>query len=564
MAFDADATRAESGPGLGSSPNHAQLSANLKEVVRTSGALITVPSGTVTANLSACPLLTALEIVVPAGVQQLDLSALPPGLVVQLHGGATLRELSLPAGVGCRLHLNLDNPPSLYIRGPIAWLDACWIDQAQLVEIPAGWNARSKFLSPAPLNGAWLGDLPAEAPPVVELLGCLSKETKVLNLSRFSARCVLLLAPLAHRVILTRPEILICYYLRHPLEICIAGSCGGSASRAPESEIDFDASARVCAVRDETSEPWQAFRSPPAAGQCVEFIFGNFRDKSARTNLETPQRGELAIRLWMDQIIGSRVVPNSLITSLKHELGRLAKKHPLRALALIEDGLSGGLAPNLGWQLRDCVRRSSSVGRRRQAGAWSWQFPEDLSDRGWSSDLKIWWSCRRDVDAARAFDTVVSESSEPWHLAAVIELALKEPALLDFLVLQLGAGLRQGPRRCGSSHRQTGWQNLEDPRDVQTLIRVVRALVRLRAKPAASGLTALFCDWLVARLPDATGIAVLGTLHALGADAADAALSALIGSETVAAQARQKALMARLAPVESYALQFQSGENHGS
>jgi hypothetical protein len=80
---------------------------------------------------------------------------------------------------------------------------------------------------------------------------------------------------------------------------------------------------------------------------------------------------------------------------------------------------------------------------------------------------------------------------------------------------------------------------------------VLRMLVRLRRKPEVQALRGPFIAWILARMPNGSGVQTLGTMHRLGSNEALTALSKLIASDDLEAPVCSLALTASLAPRES-------------
>jgi hypothetical protein len=475
---------------------------------------IDVESATDELKFAPCFALRTLEVRGGAGLRVLDLSALPEDLVVHVVDLPALERIVLPVGVGCKLHLALSATPALRIDGSVRWIDARWPGSKRDVELNAGWNTKSVALRPRVLRGAWIGAA-ALVPKDVQFACTLGERAKTVDLRR----CAALVALVAEELFFVQ---------RTAKDVALA---------TPHELL----------LRELSSQ-------------------GRLLQSSAKSTL-------LAVVRALEE--GQPLEGTLMVEFVRHW-----KNDPLpalEALAELPPEVSGAKL----WQARQQLARAEEGGRRDPRSFWSWSFPSDLADRGWLADLRIWHRCLRTSEAARAFEyDVLRKVSDPDHLAAIAQACMdaqlsKEPdpgpmgslSNIDFVSIlaeQLKFGLGEGyyfrlQKESKSFEVQTvsGQHWVEtDPaqtnqRDLSAMTIVLRMLVRLRRKPEVQALRGPFIAWILARMPNGSGVQTLGTMHRLGSNEALTALSKLIASDDLEAPVCSLALTASLAPRES-------------
>ncbi len=531
-------------------------------------------------SVAAPSTLRALEVCVPPAMTHLDLSELPGGVMLHLHGGPDLRWLALPPGSGAHLHLSLAGAPALHIVGPLSWLDACWTTPAGPATLTARWNEEGLAVRPPRLRGAWLGPI-AQAPADVELLAVCGSTDTVLELGGHGARVMVVQEARALRELRVSSPALLCV-IDAPQLRSITGERpqGITCARAPRLQtvrgsgvfLGLRDSARVEQLAVEGSWAQLAIHrdgprrvSAPGVRALEAVDVSRLGEVALAPAAEAPRlEPKIRAQLMLVALTEGGVLSPS-------ERGRLVSDlvggPEWSALERLLGALHAGAAPAEIWPLRmglaRRVRKNWPSGL--DEGPWHWPAT-DQSARAWQADIALWLACRDHVASARGFGTQVRQSSAPDHLAAVVVAAVEQPHLLPIFVEQLRHGMTRPHFRRVRSRRRWGrapteaeraeQDTTEDPVVVDALKQVLRALVQLRHHPLAPRATQDLCTWTARRLTDASGVAVLSLLHALGCEAASGALATLAAEPHVPDAIRHRALMVQLSPPRSTHLRF--------
>jgi hypothetical protein len=216
----------------------------------------------------------------------------------------------------------------------------------------------------------------------------------------------------------------------------------------------------------------------------------------------------------------------------------------LQVLALL---LSAGVQPRLLWDIREALRNRQGEAH----SSWHWKLPEDLGQRGWDADLRLWLACPELPGSA--LEAGEPAEWKPVHLATLVG------GLRDFAdrpeEKRLLSVLRRALRTSSSHFRRKAARGLS-ALDRDRLRRVMQGLVALRHHAFCPRLVAAFCAWLNRTLKGEARLDLLGAMHLLGAQAATEALIRLATKCGLSAAERDRALAHAFAPARSSHLCF--------
>ena len=508
-------------------------------------------------------------------LEVIDLRGCPPGMRLQFHAGPALREIHLPSsGPGASLCVSFLGPPTpLQLTGHVAQVDLCWgrpsLDPAEPHGVRHGLGPLRGLHDDSEFDGMWIGTIdaaPAAAAEVIVVLGgsgvprwTVPAGAKVVVIDGVDD---LLEVDLGGNRILRAVELSELPELR---SLTGRGHAAFARLDGCRELGSVGCAGRILTVRDADVEElsvlgaWEELdisRSDIRAllasrvdrvrvGECYRIerlVTSPEADVSLYHGVDlSTLEGACGIRLEhvnIAAITGEALGRDPEL--LDRALGWLeSRKGPTECLQAIQllhaAAVMGQDLPRL-WQVRCAIHSNAcaKAGHLDDAAVWSWAFPDDLSDRGWEADLRLWRRCMQERALAdwppghpdpAAYLPTLRLSHEPEHLLAMARAALRARQagqdvgdLVDLLAAALDEGGRAG-RVLGK--REPG---SVDPRVVGVRAAsfdrargVLQCLVGLREHERGPELVAAFCRWTGRRMPYKQGLDLLGALRDLGA-----------------------------------------------
>ena len=252
----------------------------------------------------------------------------------------------------------------------------------------------------------------------------------------------------------------------------------------------------------------------------------------------------------------------------------------LHAAAVLDQNL-----PRL-WQVR-CEIHAQACGARGEkndAQAWAWTFPEDLGDRGWEADLRLWRRCMGEraregwppsLPDPAVYLATLRTCHEPEQLLAMARSAGRAWAAdegCDDLVDLLGAALDEGARagrtlgrriRAATYLQGDGTRKGVPAACFDRARAVLQCLVALRTHPHGPALAGSFARWVGKRMPYEQGLDLLGALRDLGVSEATVEL-ARFASDVSDIERKQQALALLMRPPSGSLLAPRASTNTGA
>lgn len=568
-------------------------------------ALVRVDAGIRDVRISN-PKMVALDVRDSPDLEHLDVSGCAPGFWVSIAGCDALRAITLPdAGDGASVHVDFGaRPPQLHAAGLVQHVDFCWYAD----EPDPHTGRRLRSTSPLDyvsrrraLRGLYVGpandDLPNAAALVVSggrvestlwlppdtMAAYIERVEGVVTVARRGSGVAdaeshpeVARSGNTRNVVLTDlPELRAVEGSGTDLRIVNCGSAelmvegswrwlyvnGGGFHSIDARYVDELGVAFCKTLKALAGSPYA--RVSVVAVEQLESLEGP-------THVQFEQNG-------LSTILAHALNPNPRVSDLVfHWLAqRTGPTQMLEALQILHAAAAHEVDPVRLWTIRSTLHaRNRAEGRlRNTCPEWSWQLPTDQGSLGWEADLQLWriaerhalwvgWPEDCEPDPVQ-YRTTLSRAHEPEHLLAfarAAERALEEPDVADDWLTMLRDALQRGgrvgkplpgerdqlPRKFDNDTEAAPTVHAEL---MDCITGVLNALVTLRAHPATPAAATAFCHWLAKRLPNKQGVDVLGSLHKMGATAADEVLSEIAASDEDATR-RKHALAQLVAPVE--------------
>ncbi|MEN9798808.1 MAG: hypothetical protein RL653_2504 [Pseudomonadota bacterium] len=521
------------------------------------GARVHLPAGTARAAISGLGL-QAVDILADGALVELHLSGCGPGLFVTLQGTERLERLSVPeTGPGAVLFLALSTLSTpLRVDGAVQCLDVACTDARGR---PASFRVDGDG---EVFRGAWLGSggtVPHAEAGVVALCdgnvdgAWLSHATAVraMVLSRCRARAGLSTPCALRSLVLSDVETPSLSF--QATEFVRLERCNSLASISGHSGrlvIRGGSNVPVLTITGHVGEA-DIFDI-----RCTSLHIPSAQRLALQANEQLRELHTLASDDMIVDISGGHspkifgrknvavrpLTPEDIEHEFLHgtEAGRAGMLTWARnckktgeywlALQVLASAIDTGLPAGRAWK-----DRCELTPRGRGAGAWEWNFPDDLAVRGWTADVRLWLRClAEEVPEAIAYAEIMASGTQPAHLAALLAVAAStdlsddERTLLTEMALRaLEHGTKDGERldmkvkegkrtRVGISAVNADW-----------LQQAFRALLELAPLPVSRTLARAWADWLFARAPIVEGVQVLGGLAAHGCERAQGHLVTL-------------------------------------
>lgn len=535
------------------------------------GATVHLPASTTHAVLSG-PDLHAIDLHADAALHTLDLSGCRSGPHLVLMPGAQPSHILLPQGeAGAVLHMDLDAPlTELKIDGAVDWLDLAWRDDEGLVcQVDVACRKRSP-----PFAGAWLGPLTDAVVPRGLLLitsgsaerFVLPRDAPVQHLGLFGCEVrgeMNVLCELddlvLHDVSVTRVRVgkvrratlsqceLLAEVDGTGAQLSIIGGCAPDGLRI----MGYWKRAELWGVAAR-SLYCPAVRDLEVAAPEVREIVTLWAEATLNDERSVSLRGGRGAA-----VDGDRVVPVQPMRAddifeafnTEDQGARSGMVHWARlcdrpsdlwmALRVLAMAVDAGLDAADMWSHRCeiAARRGARGAARNRKNTWLWQFPEDLADRGWTADVRLWLRCvGREVPGAIAFAEVMATSHHPVHIAALLltanggDTSAAERDLLRTLATRGMRGAIAGEVRIDllRQHRASAYEQAQTglfAADQRWLQHAVSSVIAHAEEPGCNAIAAAtLVDYLATCAPTELGVRLIGALRSHGCAGAGTAL----------------------------------------
>ncbi len=596
-SFDSKTAHAEAEAEAGGQPLAAPANFNALAPVldRQRGTMLAIAPG-VERGFLAVPHARYVDVTAGPTVRVLDLSTAAPGVHITIQQCPQLVELHVPAQEpGAVVHVSFSGAsPALSVVGCVADFDAAWgssdraLDTTHSTAISTAFSNKDSNAMPTarltagrssrgPRQNLWLGPLGSTWPNAELVVLLRTGNGNALHVPADAA---------CRELVLQGLDTITSLQVDRPLDTLEIQLCGALQAVTVAHELqrlrveqcpalaDIDGTGQAVSLARGTGANiltlhglWWAVRLTNCTPTVVAAPLVAEMDVMACPNLRRVQLlAGSTLRCAdvpkLDSVDGPTrldVDPNSAFEGLRAAVGSNPQvrqallgsveeartpKQILRAMQVLAELTRAGLAENTAWQHRVALYQRSVA--RPQLGKWAWQFPADLADRGWMSDLRLWLMCRNAVPEAAATEAAIRRAHGPEHLAAVArtlqgtEDQQLRLLLADILLAQLRHGAAHGqPLHLGRKDRaEADGIEARVEQQVQAVLRTCR---QLQGEPDMPELLPSLCYWLVRCLPCEEGLQLLAAIRTLGCAQAVEHLATIAAAPEVAPQLRRLA-----------------------